>query len=332
MKKITLLIIIIAFTTIIGCNPDENQNKTLLPVITGKTGEVVVVIDKDKLPKTSKALTEIFSEEYPMLPQYEPIFTYVPIPHNAFTNIFKTHRNLIIINIKKSIPEDSIKLFLKKNIWAAPQIILQAYAPNDSIMQKLLLENKNYIINIINEWELKRIKDTYKKNIEKNVLSKIENKFGIYLSVPKGFNINIDTTNFMWISRETTELSQGVIIFQYKYKDTSDFSIDSLIMKQNIFLRNFIKGPTFGSWMTIEKRIKPEINYFTTNNIFKAKIRGLWKVENDFMGGPFLSVSFTDKQRKKILTIFGYVYAPKYNKREYIRQIEAILSTATPLR
>ncbi len=332
MKKFYALILGLVLISIAGCNEDEKHNKTLLPVITGKSGEVVVVVNRDKFPGTSHVLSEMFSEEYPMLPQYETIFTYIPIPHSAFSSIFKTHRNLLFINIRKSLPADSTKLYVKKNIWAAPQLIIEAYAPNDSSMAALLKENKEYIINLINQWELKRIKDVYVKNTDKDVLAKIENKFGIYIAIPKGFNINIDTTGFMWISRETVEMSQGIFIWTYPYNDTSDFSLDSLIKKRDEFLKKYIKGPTYGSWMTTEKRIKPEITYSEKNGFYKAKIRGLWKVENDYMGGPFVSVTFTNKKHDKIITVEGYVYAPKYDKREYVRQLEAILSTVKPVK
>ncbi len=155
----------------------------------------------------------------------------------------------------------------------------------------------------------------------------IENKFHIYLAVPKGYNINIDTTDFMWISRETVEMSQGLIIYSYPYNDTSDFNVDSLIAKRDDFLKRFIKGPTFGSWMSTEKRVRPEVNRYVKNGKFYVKMRGLWKVENDYMGGPFVSVSTLNADNSRIITVEGYVYAPKYKKREYVRQLEAILST-----
>ena len=322
-----LLVLFVAFVSIQGCNEDEKQNKTLLPVITGKAGEVVIVVNKDEYPATTKELKEIFTQDYPMLPQSEPIFTAVPIPHSAFSSIFKTHRNLLFINIKKDLPKDSTGIYVKKNVWAAPQLIIQAYAPSDTAMARLLKQKSNFIINLINDWEIKRITDTYKKIQSKEVLAKIENKFHVYLAVPKGYNINIDTTDFLWISRETVEMSQGLFIYSYPYKDTSDFNPDSLIAKRDEFLKKFIKGPTFGSWMSTEKRVKPEVNRYVKNGKFYVKMRGLWKVENDYMGGPFVSVSTLSADKSRIITVEGYVYAPKYKKREYVRQLEAILST-----
>ncbi len=42
-----------------------------------------------------------------------------------------------------------------------------------------------------------------------------------------------------------------------------------------------------------------------------AELRGFWDVENDFMGGPFVSYSTLDEATGRVLTIDGYVYSPK---------------------
>ena len=55
------------------------------------------------------------------------------------------------------------------------------------------------------------------------------------------------------------------------------------------------------------------------------ELRGLWNVKGDFMGGPFVSYAILDTNHNKILYLEGFVYAPKYNKRNYIKRLEAIL-------
>jgi hypothetical protein len=77
--------------------------------------------------------------------------------------------------------------------------------------------------------------------------------------------------------------------------------------------------------MTTELEVFPQYRSLNLNGTYTAELRGLWKVEGDFMGGPFISISQIDEKRNRIVTVEGYVYAPKFNKREYIRQLEAIL-------
>jgi hypothetical protein len=48
-------------------------------------------------------------------------------------------------------------------------------------------------------------------------------------------------------------------------------------------------------------------------------------VENDFMGGPFVSYTFVDEKRNRVVTLDGYVYAPNAPKRDLMIQLESIM-------
>ena len=50
-------------------------------------------------------------------------------------------------------------------------------------------------------------------------------------------------------------------------------------------------------------------------------------MEGDFMGGPFLNYIIKDEKNNRMLFVDAFVYAPKYNKREYLRKMEAMVST-----
>jgi hypothetical protein len=43
------------------------------------------------------------------------------------------------------------------------------------------------------------------------------------------------------------------------------------------------------------------------------------------MGGPFVHLAIVDENQSRILNIVGYVYAPQFNKRDYLREIEAMI-------
>ena len=57
---------------------------------------------------------------------------------------------------------------------------------------------------------------------------------------------------------------------------------------------------------------------------YAVETRGLWKMQNDFMGGPFLSYTFINRATNKVITLDGYIYHPNEDKMAYIRQLEAI--------
>ena len=83
--------------------------------------------------------------------------------------------------------------------------------------------------------------------------------------------------------------------------------------------------------MQIERRITPSYEEFSFKGGFAAEVRGLWRMENDFMGGPFYSLTFYDEPNTRLITVEGYAYAPYFDKRPYMREIEGIVKSVETL-
>ena len=56
-------------------------------------------------------------------------------------------------------------------------------------------------------------------------------------------------------------------------------------------------------------------------------MRGLWECVGDHMGGPFYSFTYLSPDKNYCITVDGFVYAPQENKRNYLREVEAIVKS-----
>jgi hypothetical protein len=79
--------------------------------------------------------------------------------------------------------------------------------------------------------------------------------------------------------------------------------------------------------MTTETLIPIETEQVNFGNKYAVETRGLWKLTNNTMGGPFLSYIFVDEELNRLYYIEGYVYSPGKDKRNSMKEIEAILTT-----
>jgi hypothetical protein len=50
-------------------------------------------------------------------------------------------------------------------------------------------------------------------------------------------------------------------------------------------------------------------------------------MENDMMGGPFVSHARVDRPNGRVVVVEAFVYAPEKKKRDLMRQLEASLYT-----
>ena len=60
---------------------------------------------------------------------------------------------------------------------------------------------------------------------------------------------------------------------------------------------------------------------------YTLSMKGLWTMENDFLGGGFTSYIFLDQKTNSLIYTEGFLYSPNQKKREHILELEAILST-----
>jgi hypothetical protein len=323
MKRI--LFILISSFLLYSCG----SKKDLLSNATGKPGEVVVVIEKNLWNGAiGDVLKQDLAYNYPALPQEEPAFTLHPVPLSSFSDISKTNRNIICINLKSEINTPFIKI--SRDLWAKPQLIIEIYAATEGKMLEFLKKKSTALKDTLLQEERERLKQVYSKFREKSLTPSIQ-KFGIDITIPKGYRLNIDTTTFMWISSETPYMSMGLIIYSVPYTDTSIFNVKRLLSIRDSVLKRYIPEPLEGTYMTTEYNYPQTEKGFMLRNHFTYEIRGLWRVENDFMGGPFINLS-TVVQNNKVVITEGYVYAPKDDKKPYVWQLESILYSLTHIK
>jgi hypothetical protein len=302
----------------------------LLPNVTGRAGEVVLVMNAPLWESESgKVLGGILASEHPGLMQYEPMFDIVRIGHAAFSNIFKTHRNIVIVNVSGNYQDT--RMSIRNDAWAKPQTILEINAKDTESLLSFVENQGDRILEELISAERKRILD-YNSEMElTSIREHLSESFDISLTVPRGYNIIIDTTDFIWIRHDprriTRDIIQGVFVYQYDYTDSETFTPEYLVSKRDEMLKKYVDGPSPGSWMATETTVFPEFTEFMENDRYFARLEGLWKVENDFMGGPFVSHTTLDEERNKVVTVEAFVYAPGDKKRNLLRQVEAILHT-----
>ncbi|MBS3806365.1 MAG: DUF4837 family protein [Bacteroidales bacterium] len=324
---VSFLFVTIGLLVITGCNPEKaKQQQGVMPSVTGKTGELIVVMDTAKFrSEVGLPIKKQLSSVFKGLPQPEPIFNLINIPPKAFDKGFKTHRNVLRIHVARKYSEP--RFVVRKGVHSKSQILIEAQAPNDSLLQRLFREKGDVAADRFVESEWNRYLKAYRGMRDRGVIQHLREKFNIEMVIPKGFKLDKDTTNFSWLAKEDPEYSQGFLVYKYPYNGEKTFTLGYQIRMRDRFTKKFVPGPSPGSYMITETMVTPFFNKKRINNHTVYEMRGLWKVKNDFMGGPFVSYSIYNENSGEVVTVDGFVYAPRFNKRDYVRQMEAILQS-----
>lgn len=305
----------------IGC---KGGKPALLPSVSGKAGEVLVVMTKaDWEGELGEETRKILADETPWLVQQEPLFTLVNVPPTSFTDLFKVHRNVLYFNIDEKA--DTTGLLYRNDVWSRPQCVLQLTAHNVENAKELINSEGSRIMRYLDQAERDRVIRNTMLYEEKTLAETVSNLFEGTLHFPKGYKLRKASKDFIWIADDKQYVYQDILIYRYPINSDHPFTSDNLVQNRNEVLKANVPGMFDNTYMITSSYFTPQIEYLKYKGRNLVQLRGMWEVYNDYMGGPFVSHSFYSPNGKDIIVIEAFVYAPRYPKRQYLRQVESLL-------
>lgn len=321
MKKFFLhSIVLIILISLSNCG-----NKATLPSSSGRTAEILVVTDKSNWNSLiGKTLRDYFEQEQVGLPQPEPIFKLLCLSSLPERNAFRSHHNILIIDVIKEIKKPMIEI--KKDVWSTPQLVVKIAVPSDSSFINIFNNYKESLTNTFTDIERTRINTVFSQTEKKSLCEILKRDFAMKMNFPEEFFIAKQTKDFIWFRKEGKTFSQGIMIYSHPYTDTASFELSKIILLRDSITKRFIPGALNGTYMVAATRfVQPDTKRVSIDHCFAIETRGLWEVKGDFMGGPFLNYTIADTLNKRVLTIDAYVYNPQDEKRNMLLQLEAII-------
>lgn len=306
--------------SIVACKP----TKPLLPNVSGKAGEIVVVIDKsDWEGNLGNEVRQILAGDCPYLVQAEPLYSLANVTPSGFGDLFKVHRNILIVNVNAHL--DTMGVLFKRDVWAAPQCVVQLNGRSIEELSAVLAEKSPLILNAFEQAERDRVIANSIRYEQKDVTARLAEVFGGAPHIPVGYKLMKFTENFAWIADEKQFTTQGIFVYRYPAETAEPFTAAEILNHRNAFMKANVPGMFDNTYMTTSVAVPTMLQYIKYKGRSLAEFRGYWEVYNDYMGGPFVSHSFYSEDGKDIIVCEAFVYAPKYDKRQYLRQTESIL-------
>lgn len=332
MKPFLIGLFVILF---FSCQPGDRT--TYLPGYSGQVGELVVVIDNNFWNGIAgDSIIKTLAQYQYGLPQDEPTFTLVQVPQNTFNKVLKTHRNVLLCLISDTVLAP--KLTFKKNKLAKMQMLVEIKAPNINAFLALLSKNANNIISLFNRAEINRL---YARNLElgdNHFRKSVFEKTGLNIAFQKDFALKAEKENFWWYALERErpiggyqhQISQNFIIAKMPYTNRTQFLNKNLQAIRDSIAKKYLLGPTGNAYIQTEtKHLQPQFIEIDFNGQYAKEFRGLWYMEHNFMGGPFYAMATLMPNENEILYVEGFVFAPQFDKREFLRELEVMARTIT---
>ena len=325
-----LLILLAALMFLSSCNETSKPSGAKITVKKSQTlsapYELLLVANKDWLKTANgEVFMEAVNQDIPGLPQKEPNFRVTTINPTAFRGTFTVYANIINVDIDKKYK--AAKFMVSRDTYVKPQIILSILAPNDVALVELVKKNKDRFLDVFINAELERECAFLTSTHSGVAFDAVKKKFGYSIYAPKDIDkVNKESADFLWASANGRNNELNLCVYTYPYTSESTFTLDYFTHKRDSVMKENVQGEKEGQYMVTERYAISE-KHKNGKDGYIYEVRGLWEMENDKMGGPFISYSQVDTEKNLVVVVEGFVYAPKKDKRELIREMEASLMT-----
>jgi len=132
---------------------------------------------------------------------------------------------------------------------------------------------------------------------------------------------------FFWMRKDDKHGAVNMALRMYDYSGPDMITKAAAKDRFNLFARK-ISSEAQGSYGVINDVDLPILEYDRSiNNHFTREWRGIWEMEQDFMGGPFISYAIINESKQKMLVVDAIFFAPGVKKRGLMQQIDHIVKS-----
>ena len=316
-----------------GCGERSKQ----LPASAGGQEEVLVVMPNGHWEGEPGGLVRAALEQpMPGMPQREALFRVAQCEPRAFSSMLQAHHSVVYA----AFDEDSSSVTMLRDQHARGQLLIRVGAATPVAWNALWSANAQEVIATLHEHQLARITERLKRERDAALISSLRSSLAIELDVPVGYRVMKQDSVITWLQRDRIvagggldhNVIEGVLIHSHPYVSDSTWSVPYLVDLRDASTRGRIDGPDPGSYMIVQRAFEqldlmPNGRAVTHDGRFAYVMHGLYGMQGAKMGGPFVSLSILHPSGDRIITVEGFVYAPQFDKRPYVRELEALTRT-----
>ncbi|MGB1102446.1 MAG: DUF4837 family protein [Crocinitomicaceae bacterium] len=336
--------------SLFSCDGDIPDN-AFLPESSGERGRVLILMEESLWngPMGDTVQAQLSQRAPGPYLRKEPIFSYYWKKPSEFNHMNQMGRSIIKFIIDDDSTYAETAMIERMDYYAKNQLFLIIKDSDPNRMLAFVQNRMNEVIQRFNDFETNQLIGAYKNDFNKRANEFAEKEFGLSIAIPSGAKIKISSDTFFFAKRdrsrtlqgnEATGIKKGTYWIQQGFlmwktpviPDSNQMTLAAMLNHRDSTLKKNLPGEVEGTYMGTEysEYYEPEGKVFDYNGHQAAEIRGLWIYDGEVFvggGGPFVQYSILNESRNEIVTVCGYIYAPKFDKREYIREVDAVLQT-----
>jgi hypothetical protein len=349
-----LAVVVLSLAVAAGCGDLEYR-----PNAVGQEGVISVVIDSTRWnDDVGETIRSTLGEYIGTLPNPEPTFELKQVnlssqgvldqvmkqknvlfvaPLTDTTNVAKFIKGRLTDEAQQAIQSGERAVVQRPDLWRRDQMVVYVAASTPSDLAETIEEEADdlrYIFNTITRTRVRQ--NMFDKGRQQNLEAELMEEYGFAVNVQHDYVIALDTTDFVWL-RRIVDANSWRSLFVHYVENANPAVLDPewIYQTRDSLTQRYLQG-NLGGFVEIDRRRPLETENIDFLGRYGFETRGLWhmvgfdeggeKVQYG-MGGPFLTYTFYDRPTGRLYMIDGMVFAPGFDKREFLRHMEVIAYT-----
>lgn len=325
MKKISCFAICVLLLAMTSCRHSTRTSGIKSENFsTGKAGEMILAIDTAYwTPAAMAEIYKVLHRPQPAINQIEPMFDVIQCSNAGYKASFMRHRNIVQFDYDPQYSGNTFEI--AKNPLTNPQILVKIRGNQQDSCLALFLAHQDEIVGAMYENDIARLQNAHRKLNNPVIEKKIKEKFGISMTVPDGYFVGREEEDFLWLCFRTPKNDRFVMIYR---SPMYTLTTENIVAERDRITKAYIQGAVAGAYPVVaDIEGYPLMKKLRIRYHDGVELRGLWASVRDKMGGPFYSFTQVAPDSTSVITIDGFVYAPQEKKRDYLREVEAIVKS-----
>jgi hypothetical protein len=348
---------VVVLGLLVGCEGDYR------PRAIGKEGEVTVVMDSslwtgpvgesfrqsvtpwvETLPQPERYF-EIRHLELSSERAYESIQdlknVVIAAPLSDSTNEANFLRRRLSEEARQAIANGQSAIVDKPNLWRRSQRVFYVTAATPEALAEVIEQQGQEMKRSFKQVTLERMKrEMYDDARQYALEDSLMERHNFAVNVQHDYQIAVDTTTasegFVWLRRILAQTRREFFVYYRKDASPSQLTPEWIYATHDSLTREHFRGNVRG-FVRIDYRRTLETRQTSVLDRYGYQTRGLWHFvmpadeEGEFMGlaggGPFLTYAFYDRPSDRIYLLHGSVFAPDFDKLQFLRQMEVMANT-----
>lgn len=324
------MLTLLAVVLLAACS-GEGEKKKVLVSSKGLPSELLLVVDKEVWDSDLQdSINGIVKAQVPGLMQVEELFRVTRIFSNNYDPTYTTFHTKLFIKVDRDLKKPMMGT--RRNEYAKPQLELVVAAPSIDVLREYLTLNAERIKEILVESQIEKRVELLRKTYSKKVDDDLKEVLGMSVRAPENMRATKKGERFLWGGTNLLAKDLNLVVYTYDWHGEDLLDTDRYVEKRDSVMKHNIPGSNEGQWMQTvrEREHKRPLVECAEREINGRKVmeaRGLWEMRNGALGGPFVSISRVDTAARRVIVGEGFVYSPSTDKRDLVRQMEAVLRT-----